>query len=75
MAGEPPTRSDDVAPTAAEVNNGHWPHVSNYFAGHGGEFVLPHDHPGLSILELMRVHVSVPTGAIHAEHDDSAKAR
>lgn len=52
----------DNAPTAGEVGNHHWPHVSNYFAEHGAQFLEHHDHRDpntgtlLELSELRSMH-------------------
>ena len=78
MAGEPSPRASDIAPTKQEVDNGHWPAVSNYFEGHGNSFPPPHTHRynGVGKLlrdnELERIHKDKPQGQMHPEHGISA---
>ncbi len=36
--------------------NGHWPVVTNYFQGHGSEFLPKHTHPELTTEQLREIH-------------------
>ena len=70
MAGTPKRTGSEVAPTAAEVGNHHWPKIANIYGAHGDRFPKHHCHlrgDGSKIPEttLKLIHKSPVNMATH----------